>query len=222
MKEARAKILERRVVSFSCDDVVLEADLCLLREPAGIVVFANASGSGRSSPRNRLVAEHLHKRGCATLLFDLLTIEEERGDMMSGRLRFDVSLLAKRLLRAVQWLDGQDETRNLQIGFFGSSTGAAAALIAAAEVPERIGAIAIQRGRPDLAPDALAWIEAPTLFLVGEHDRRVLLHNERAWDRIPASKKKLEIIPKATHLFEEPGAMETVAELASSWFATHL
>jgi putative phosphoribosyl transferase len=187
----------------------------------GLVVFAHGSGSSRHSPRNQFVARTLNNAGLATLLFDLLTQEEEAIDLRTGEHRFNIGLLAERLVYATRWARQQEETRDLRIGYFGSSTGGAAALVAAAEIPQDVGAVVSRGGRPDLAGEALPKVQAPTLLIVGGNDDIVIELNEQARDRMRCE-VKLEIVPGATHLFEEPGALEQVAQLASDWFVRHL
>jgi dienelactone hydrolase len=188
---------------------------------ASVVLFAHGSGSSRLSPRNRSVARRLQDRGLATLLVDLLTEAEEAVDFETAHLRFDIGLLADRLVGATDWLIEQPSTRELRIGYFGASTGAAAALVGAARRPESIGAVVSRGGRPDLAGDALARVEAPTLLVVGGDDLPVIELNREAYARLTCE-RKLEIVPGATHLFEEPGTLETVARLAGDWFLRHL
>jgi dienelactone hydrolase len=195
----------------------LAGDLTIPRGANAIVLFAHGSGSSRRSPRNQFVARELAAFGLATLLFDLLTPEEEERDRRTGELRFDVLLLAHRLGVASKHVLGQPETEGLRIGYFGASTGAAAALIAAAALPEIVGAIVSRGGRPDLAFGALEHVAAPTLLIVGGEDREVIELNQKALAQLRCE-KRLEIIPGATHLFEEPGALEAVARLASIWF----
>lgn len=185
-----------------------------------IVVFAHGSGSGRHSPRNNFVAEQLQQAGLATFLMDLLTEEEERVDMVTRQFRFDIDRLGWRLVLAREWLEGDEETAHLKVGYFGSSTGAAAAIVAAAD-REDIGAIVSRGGRPDLAGDALGRFSAPILLIVGGNDVQVLQMNRDAMERMKAP-ADLEIVPGATHLFEEPGKLEQVAELAAAWFTRHL
>jgi len=182
-----------------------------------LIVFAHGSGSSRLSPRNRAVAEALNRHGMATLLFDLLTPDEEQ-DRANV---FDIPLLAGRLVEAVHWIDNEGELNWLPLGLFGASTGAAAALVAAASLRDRIGAVVSRGGRPDLAGRALADVSAPTLLIVGGRDTEVIELNEDAYARLPCE-KKLEIVPGATHLFPEPGALEAVMELAAAWFESHL
>ncbi|MBI2980062.1 MAG: dienelactone hydrolase family protein, partial [Chloroflexi bacterium] len=183
--------------------------------------FAHGSGSSRNSPRNRFVAEVLRGAGLGTLLFDLLTGEEEAEDSQTGRLRFNIGLLARRLVAVTDWLQQKDETRNLVLGYFGASTGAAAALIAAAERPEMVAAVVSRGGRPDMAAQFLRAVKAPTLLIVGGHDPQVIELNQEALNQLKVE-KKLVIVPGATHLFEEPGALEEAARLAADWFVTYL
>jgi putative phosphoribosyl transferase len=187
----------------------------------GLVVFAHGSGSSRHSPRNQFVARTLNNAGLATLLFDLLTQEEEAIDLRTREHRFNIGLLAERLGYATRWARQQKETRDLRIGYFGSSTGGGAALVTAAEVPQDVGAVVSRGGRPDLAGDALPKVQAPTLLIVGGNDDIVIELNEQARDRMRCE-VKLEIVPGATHLFEEPAALEHVAQLANDWFVRHL
>jgi putative phosphoribosyl transferase len=210
-----------RSVSIPAGQVELQGNLNVPEGAEGVVLFAHGSGSGRHSPRNRYVAWALEERGLATLLFDLLTPEEEEVDLHTRHLRFDIGLLAQRLAAATDWLGQEPDTRDLRIGYFGASTGAAAALVAAAERPREVGAVVSRGGRPDLAGDALLLVEAPTLLIVGGDDERVLRMNEEALARLRAE-KRLEIIPGAGHLFEEPGALEEVARLAADWFTRNL
>jgi putative phosphoribosyl transferase len=185
------------------------------------VLFAHGSGSGRHSPRNRYVAQVLREAGLATLLIDLLTAEEEEVDLRTRHLRFDIGLLAERLVGATEWLERNPDTQDLRVGYFGASTGAGAALVAAAERPEPIGAIVSRGGRPDLAGPALPRVTAPTLLIVGGNDFPVIGMNQEAMEQL-RTEKRLEIVPGATHLFEEPGALEEVARLAADWFVRHL
>jgi putative phosphoribosyl transferase len=186
-----------------------------------LLLFAHGSGSSRHSPRNQFVARTLNRTGLGTLLFDLLTPEEEALDIYTREHRFNIGLLAERLRHVTKWVRQQQQTRDLRIGYFGSSTGGAAALVAAAELPHDVGAIVSRGGRPDLAGDALPKVKAPTLLIVGGNDDIVIELNERARDQMRCE-VKLEIIPGATHLFEEPRALEQVAKLASDWFVAHL
>ncbi len=203
------------------DKQVLEGDLQIPLKARGLVLFAHGSGSSRHSPRNRFVAEVLQKGGLATCLIDLLTMEEERVDQRTAQLRFDIPLLAKRLDAVVRWIGQQESTRHLAIGLFGASTGAAAALYAAAEMQILIKAVVSRGGRPDLAAPILAKVHAPTLLIVGGADGIVIGMNEEALVQLKCE-KRLQIVPGATHLFEEPGALEQVAALALTWFQKHL
>jgi len=186
------------------------------------VLFAHGSGSGRRSPRNRAVAQVLQQTGFATLLLDLMTELEESEDTPTARLRFDLGLLAERLLGAADWLARDQRTRELPLGLFGGSTGAGAALAAAASSPDSIAAVVSRGGRPDLAGAALSNVRAPTLLIVGGLDPVVLGLNQDALDRIGAQEKELQVVPRATHLFVEGGALEEVARLAAAWFDRHL
>jgi putative phosphoribosyl transferase len=200
---------------------VLEGNLEIPEGATGIVLFAHGSGSSRYSPRNRAVARTLQVHGLGTLLLDLLTPDEEMADHASGRLRFDIDLLAERLIGATDWLHGEEPTRKLRVGYFGASTGAGAAIVAAAQRPNMVRAVVSRGGRPDLAGSALTRVRVPTLLIVGGEDRPVLAMNQTALEKLPG-KKRLEIIPGATHLFEEPGALEEVARLAAAWFLEFL
>lgn len=205
--------------------VTLEATLHWPAQPRGVVVFAHGSGSSRFSPRNRLVAEGLNAAGLATVLMDLLTPEEESADRQSQRWRFDIPFLGERLTGVVDWLIQEGMANPMahpsSIGLFGASTGAAAALITAAERPESIGAVVSRGGRPDLAAMALPRVRCPTLLIVGGADREVLALNTQASMALTAP-HRLEVVPGATHLFEEPGALQSVTTLASAWFCQHL
>lgn len=201
--------------------VTLGGNLALPARAAGMVVFAHGTGSSRFSPRNLFVGEALRREGLGTLLMDLLTEAEESQDARSGHLRFDIGLLAGRLVAAVDWLRDRQETAALPLGAFGASTGAAAALVAAAERPDAVRAVVSRGGRPDLAGDRLEAVRAPTLLVVGGADRAVIPLNEQARDRLH-TEVRLEIVPGATHLFEEPGALEEVARVAAAWFLRHL
>ncbi len=216
-----ATIPERAVTIPAGGLVQINGDLAVPDSPAGVVVFAHGSGSGRHSPRNRMVAQYLQGRRLATLLIDLLTDDEESIDMRTRQLRFDVEMLAGRLAAAASWCRAQPQLSELQIGYFGASTGAAAALIAAADQPEGIGAIVSRGGRPDLAGDRLAEVGAPTLLIVGGRDREVLDLNRQA-ERLLNAETRLEVVPGATHLFEERGALEKVSELAGDFLLEHL
>ncbi|HKH76102.1 MAG TPA: phosphoribosyltransferase family protein, partial [Rubrobacteraceae bacterium] len=213
--------VEERQVTVPAGQVELEGNLSVPKGARGVVLFAHGSGSGRHSPRNRYVAGVLREAGLATLLIDLLTPDEEEADLRTGHLRFDIGLLAERLTGATDWLLENPDTRNVRIGYFGASTGAGAALLAAAQRPEAVGAVVSRGGRPDLAGDALPRVEAPTLLIVGGDDVPVIGMNWEATERMSAE-KRLEIIPGASHLFEEPGALEEVARLAAGWFVRHL
>jgi dienelactone hydrolase len=202
-------------------ETTLDGNLTLPASPIGVVLFAHGSGSSRHSPRNRYVARVLNEAGLATLLVDLLTPEEEAVDSRTGHLRFNIELLANRLLGAAEWLKMLPQTRQLAIGYFGASTGAAAALVAAAERPELARAVVSRGGRPDLAGEALPRVQAPTLLIVGGNDFQVIELNRVALAQLRCE-KQLIIIPAATHLFEEPNALEEVARLARVWFETHL
>jgi putative phosphoribosyl transferase len=208
-------------VQIQARRAVLSGNLTIPEDTIALVLFAHGSGSSRHSPRNQFVARTLNDAGLATLLFDLLTPEEEAIDAYTREHRFNISLLAERLVHATKWAKQQEQTRNLRIGYFGSSTGAAAALVAAAEIPQDVGAIVSRGGRPDLAGDALPRVQALTLLIVGGNDDIVIELNEMARDQMRCE-VKLEIVPGATHLFEEPGALEKVAKLASGWFSLHL
>jgi len=210
-----------RVVEVPAGDVQLAGGLAVPRDPRGVVVFAHGSGSGRFSPRNRAVAGVLVRAGLATLLIDLLTAEEETEDVRTARLRFDVRLLGERVIGAIDWLGSDATVTDLPIGCFGASTGASAALIAAAERPQRVGAVVSRGGRPDLAGDALGRVTAPTLLIVGSKDTEVIRLNRQAQAAL-AGESQLVIVPGAGHLFEEPGALERVAVLARDWFLRHL
>lgn len=208
-------------MEISLPEGSLTGDLSVPADARGMVLFAHGSGSSRLSPRNRQVAAALQQRGLATLLIDLLTAEEDRADELDGRHRFDIPLLGERLEAAIHWLADEPTTSALPLGCFGASTGAAAALVAAARQPERIAAVVSRGGRPDLAADSLADVTAPTLLIVGGRDDVVLQLNREAQARL-GGPSQLEVVPDATHLFEEPGALEQVAELAGAWFVQHL
>jgi putative phosphoribosyl transferase len=201
---------------------LLHGDLTIPRDAKGIVVFAHGSGSSRLSPRNQEVAASLNDDGFATLLFDLLTSREEAIDRVSGELRFNIVFLARRLLEVTDWLGRQDATAALPLGYFGASTGAAAALVAAGARPQRVRAVVSRGGRPDLAGNTLPRVTAPTLLIVGAHDTQVLALNRAARLHLVNAETELAIVPHATHLFEEPGAMERVSRLAGEWFVRHL
>ena len=201
--------------------VELEGELHAPASAHGLVIFAHGSGSSRHSPRNQFVARALRGRGMATLLVDLLTTEEEARDRVSAHLRFDIDLLAARLIAMLEWRALESEINDLPVGFFGASTGAGAALLAAARQSEDVAAIVSRGGRPDLAGDALTLVTAPTLLIVGGEDRHVLAMNESA-ARLMRVRPTIAVVPGASHLFEEPGALEQVAGLAGDWFSAHL
>ena len=207
-------------ISIPVGRMSLEADVVWPSPPRGVVLFAHGSGSGRQSPRNRAVAGVLNRAGLATVLVDLLSVEEEQTDLATGQLRFDIDLLADRVVRLVDWLNDQGAP-GAPVGLFGASTGAAAALVAAAARPGTVAAVVSRGGRPDLAAVALARVTAPTLLIVGGSDTPVIELNRDALERLQVD-KRLEIVEGATHLFEEPGALERVAELARDWFVEHL
>lgn len=208
-------------VQIPAERAVLSGNLTIPENTKRLVLFAHGSGSSRHSPRNQFVARILNHANLGTLLFDLLTPEEEALDAYSREHRFNIGLLAGRLVHATKWAKQQEKTRDLHIGYFGSSTGGAAALVAAVDLRQDIGAVVSRGGRPDLAGAALPSVEAPTLFIVGGNDDIVIKLNEMARNQMRCE-VKLEIIPGATHLFEEPGALEQVAKLASEWFSLHL
>jgi dienelactone hydrolase len=204
-------------VHIPFDDGELEGELVVPADAIGIVVFAHGSGSSRHSPRNKFVASQLNSAGIGTLLFDLLTEEEDQ----VYETRFNIALLTKRLEQAYGWLKGLSDAEQLGVGFFGASTGAAAALMAAADIGPEIRAVVSRGGRPDLAEPKLGEVKSPTLLIVGGDDEPVIGMNESAFAQLDCE-KKLEIVPGATHLFEEPGALEDVAGLAAAWFKSHL
>lgn len=208
-------------VQIRADSVLLGGELTVPKDATGIVLFAHGSGSSRYSPRNQYVARVIRDSGVGTLLFDLLTREEETIDNYTREFRFDINLLARRLVAATKWLSEQTETTHLCPGYFGSSTGGGAALVAAAEPGSRVGAVVSRGGRPDLAGKALRHVKAPTLLIVGALDGPVIRMNEDAYAELRCV-KELKIIPGATHLFEEPGKLEEVASLAANWFLKYL
>jgi dienelactone hydrolase len=214
-------IHQETAVRVPVGSVVLEGNLTVPSSARGIVLFAHGSGSSRFSPRNRYVAKEFNAQKIATLLFDLLTNEEDQEDLVTAEYRFNINLLAERLIGATEWLKRDPQTKNLVFGYFGASTGAAAALIAAAKLPNDIAAVVSRGGRPDLAADYLPRVAAPTLLLVGGLDTEVIELNRQAMAQMSAE-KKLVIIPGATHLFEEPGKLEEVAKLATDWFLRYL
>lgn len=215
---ARAKS-DAQEVRIRSGEVTLTGDLDVPRDAAGVVLFAHGSGSSRHSRRNQFVAQTIRNAGLGTLLFDLLTPDEEAVDTHTRHLRFDIGLLAERLVNATYWLKGKFD--HVRAGYFGASTGAAAALVAAAELGQIIGAVVSRGGRPDLAADSLPLVKAPTLLIVGELDSPVIEMNRHAYARL-SCEKEIEIVSGATHLFEEPGTLDQVAQLAANWFQKHL
>lgn len=213
------KLIERSVL---IPPTGLEGDLVIPEKTFAVIAFAHGSGSSRHSPRNQYVARVLQKGGLGTLLFDLLTAEEERIDIQTAHLRFDIALLARRLSEATAWLKKDKDTRDLLVGYFGASTGAAAALVAAAQRRGDVFAVVSRGGRPDLASASLPLVKAPTLLIVGGEDTPVIEMNEDAFRQLRMEEKRLEIVPGATHLFEEPGTLEKVASLARDWFKREL
>ncbi len=212
-----------KIVQIPVGQLTLEGDLHLGNKQA-IVLFAHGSGSSRHSPRNKYVADMLQNAGLGTLLFDLLTKDEERIDEQTTHLRFNILLLADRLIAATEWLAVQDDiiSRDVKIGYFGASTGAAAALVAAAKRQNKIGAVVSRGGRPDLAGQYLEQVHASTLLIVGGNDHRVIDMNKEAFEKLKIKDKRLDIVPRATHLFEEPGKLEEVAIIARGWFERYL
>jgi putative phosphoribosyl transferase len=202
-------------------NVEVEGNMFLPEQASGLVVFAHGSGSSRFSPRNQYVAKEINKANIGTLLFDLLTPGEEEEDELTGEYRFDIGLLAQRLIGVTQWLRNDPSTQNVKLGYFGASTGAAAALIAAAKMPEAVSVVVSRGGRPDLAGEYLSQVQAPTLLLVGGWDEEVIELNKQAQQQM-TNENKLVIIPAATHLFEEPGKLEEVASFATDWFRRFL
>lgn len=215
------RTIGRREIAFQAGPAQLRGTLSIPDPMHGLVLFAHGSGSSRHSPRNLFVARHLEVEGLGTLLFDLLTPDEESVDQRTSEHRFDVPLLGSRLMEATKWIDSDDALRGTRLGYFGASTGSAAALIAASRLGDRVGAIVSRGGRPDLAGEALSAVTAPTLLVVGGHDEAVLAMNERAYHRL-AGEKHLAVVPGASHLFEEPGALEAVATIAREWLVRHL
>jgi len=222
LKESSRKSKNNSEIRIPINSITLEGNLIIPEGAKGIVVFAHGSGSSRHSSRNQYVARELQKEGLGTLLFDLLTADEERIDMVTAHLRFDIDLLANRLVDVTNWLLNNPDTENLNIGYFGASTGAAAALIAAKEHSNSVKAVVSRGGRPDLAEKALPGVKAPTLLIVGGEDFQVIDMNQWAFDRLTVKEKQLKIVPGATHLFEEPGTLEEVAYLAGEWFKRYL
>ncbi len=217
----KTKANEEQSVEIPSGTVTINGNLQAPQGAKSIVVFAHGSGSSRFSPRNNYVARLMNKKVIATLLIDLLTAQEEAVDEYSGQYRFDISLLAERLIDATEWLKKNTETAKMAIGYFGASTGAAAALIAAAKLPKTTKAVVSRGGRPDLAAEYLSKVEVPVLLIVGGDDLEVIELNKKALKALK-SEKKLEIVPGATHLFEEPGKLQEAAELAISWFLKYL
>lgn len=216
-------ITENRYVQILTTGVRLEGIVSIPEAARGFVVFVHGSGSSRHSPRNQYVAQTLQEGGLATLLFDLLTPYEEESDLQTRYLRFDIDLLARRTAGVLEWLGLQPFTYGLKMGLFGSSTGAAAALMAAAELPDMVDAVVSRGGRPDLAGRTLSQVQAPTLLIVGSNDDVVIELNEKALSQMqPLTEARLTVVPGASHLFEEPGALEHAARLAREWFQTHL
>lgn len=213
--------VSRENVRIEAAGVVLEGDLALPADPLGLVLFAHGSGSSRHSPRNQAVARELNRARLGTLLIDLLSSEEEQVDLQTRHLRFDIGLLAERLAGVADWLTRNPSTGRLRVGLFGASTGGGAALVAAAARPEAISAVVSRGGRPDLAGAALPRVKAPTLLIVGSEDRPVIQMNRDAMRQM-TGEVLLEIVPGASHLFEEPGKLEIVAELARDWMVQHL
>jgi putative phosphoribosyl transferase len=216
-----AKQAATHEVRIPAGAIVLEGELVVPPGALGLVLFAHGSGSSRHSPRNQCVAGALRDAGLGTLLFDLLTREEEKLDLHTGHLRFDLQLLSQRLVEATRWTSTQDAARGLRVGYFGSSTGGGAALVAAARMGRDVGAVVSRGGRPDLAGPALWRVQSPTLLIVGERDEPVIRMNQEA-TRLLTCPTELKIVPGATHLFEEPGALDEVARLASDWFRRYL
>jgi len=210
-----------RAVEIQAGEVLLEGELEIPARASGLVIFAHGSGSSRHSPRNQFVARTLREAGLGTLLFDLLTLEEEAEDQYTGHLRFDIKLLAKRLGGATEWVWKDKNLSGLTAGYFGSSTGGGAALVTAADLGKKAGAVVSRGGRPDLAGSALTRVQSPTLLIVGENDPVVVDLNEEAFNMLRCE-KDLQVVPNATHLFEEKGALERVAELAAEWFQKYL
>jgi dienelactone hydrolase len=217
-----AQTISTQSLQLEAAGVILPGDLAIPAGATGLVIFAHGSGSSRLSPRNRQVAEWLNQSGLATLLFDLLTRVEESVDAYTAQLRFDIELLARRLAGVTDWMASVDEVRDLPVGYFGASTGAAAALVAAASRPERIRAVVSRGGRPDLAGRALADVKAATLLIVGEYDATVIRLNQEAMRQLTLAHKELVIVPGASHLFEEHGTLEQAGEYARRWFSRYL
>ena len=221
MNHSDVRTVDEQLVSVPVGEVILTGNLSVPEDARAVVLFAHGSGSSRHSPRNRHVARLLNEGGLATLLIDLLTIDEDLIDMRTARLRFDIELLSERLVGATDWLTQSPDTSHLRIGYFGASTGAAAALVAAALRPDVVGAVVSRGGRPDLAGAALTRVRAPTLLIVGGDDAQVIQLNREALAHLHCE-KQLFIVPGATHLFEERGTLDEVARLARDWFIRHL
>jgi putative phosphoribosyl transferase len=217
----RSDVATTQSVTIPVGHIGLAGELAVPAGAGGVVLFAHGSGSSRHSPRNQFVAKVIREAGVGTCLFDLLTRDEEAADVYDGHLRFNIPFLAQRLEVATHWIEARPETRHLGIGYFGSSTGGAAALLAAAELGAVVETVVSRGGRPDLADTVLPRVMASTLLIVGELDDVVLQFNRQAFQKM-SCEKKLEIVPRATHLFEEPGALEKVAALAAAWFQSHL
>ncbi len=220
-EEVEEKAAISREVWISVDSVTLPGELSVPGRAEGLVLFAHGSGSGHHSPRNQYVAHVIREVGVGTLLFDLLTREEKRIDLQTRYLRFAIDLLARRLAGVTEWVKKQKETALLRIGYFGASIGGGAALVAAAEMDDDIGAVVSRGGRPDMAGEALSRVVAPTLLIVGGSDEVIIRLNEEAHGKLQCV-KELKIVPGATHLFEEPGKLEEVARMAADWFQRHL
>jgi dienelactone hydrolase len=221
MNHSDARTIEEQLVSVPAGEVMLTASLTVPEDARAIVLFAHGSGSSRHSPRNRYVARHLNDAKLATLLIDLLTADEDLIDVRTAQLRFDIDLLSERLVAATDWVKQSPDISHLPIGYFGASTGAAAALVSAVLRADVVGAIVSRGGRPDLADRALTRVQAPTLLIVGEDDAKVIELNREALAQLRCE-KQLAIVPGATHLFENPGALDEVARLADDWFQRHL
>ena len=221
MNDPETDAVEEQLVRVPAGPAALKGNLTLPEEARAVVLFAHGSGSSRHSPRNRYVARLLNEAKLATLLIDLLTVNEELIDMRTAQLRFDIELLAERLVDATNWLTQFPDTKDLRVGYFGASTGAAAALVAAAVLTDGVGAIVSRGGRPDLAGAAVPHVRAPTLLIVGGNDGQVIELNRTALAQM-RSEKQMVIVPGATHMFEEPGALDEVARLARDWFHRHL
>lgn len=221
MSNTKPELQLDQTIHIPSGRVKLEGELKLPKGATGVVLFAHGSGSSRHSPRNQYVAKEIREAGVGTLLFDLLTKEEEAIDAYTGELRFNINFLGRRLVDATNWITSQAATQHLRIGYFGASTGAAAALVAAVELSNIIAAVVSRGGRPDLAGNVLGKVKAPTLLIVGGNDDVVIQLNEEALAKLRCE-KELKIVPGATHLFEEPGTLEQVARLASDWFRSKL